>query len=386
MFRFPYISQPRCRRFYDERYGGLERHVALLLRGLCREATTWNLVANDRFRAEVVPVDGYEVIKVPSLGLVASTPICPTMPFVARRVHRQHDLDVAHLHFPDPMSHFAASLLPHKVKLVISWHSDIVRQQTLLRLYGPFFAFVIKRADAIIAATPKHFESSTQLTLFKDRSKYHVVPYGVDYAPYLTSAAKNQGDALKVRHGGAPLIFTVGRHVYYKGFEYLIEAMHTVRPDARLLLGGQGPLSDALRKRLRESGLEDRIILTGRIRESELLVAPGSTILTDGWSGYSRLSECGYTHRKTVMSASEDPAHVGMPGVRRIASLLKRWILGTHQGSVSDEHLQSYLEEFTFRFNRRTSRSRGLVFRRLLEQAVATGPVTDAEVTYGYYW
>ena len=86
------------------------------------------------------------------------------------------------------------------------------------------------------------------------------------------------------------------------------------------------------------------------------------------------------------MSASEDPAHVAMPGVHRIASLLKRWILGTHQGSVSDEHLQSYLEEFTFRFNRRTSGSRGLVFRRLIEQAVATGPVTESEVTHGYDW
>ena len=86
------------------------------------------------------------------------------------------------------------------------------------------------------------------------------------------------------------------------------------------------------------------------------------------------------------MSSSGNPAHVAMPGVHRIASLLKRWILGTHQGSVSDAHLQSYLEEFTFRFNRRTSRSRGLVFRRLLEQAVATEPVTEAEVTHGYYW
>jgi hypothetical protein len=86
------------------------------------------------------------------------------------------------------------------------------------------------------------------------------------------------------------------------------------------------------------------------------------------------------------MSSSGDPAHVAMPGVHRIASLLKRWILGTHQGSVSDAHLQSYLEEFTFRFNRRASRSRGLVFRRLLEQAVVTGPVTEAEVTHGYPW
>jgi hypothetical protein len=75
-----------------------------------------------------------------------------------------------------------------------------------------------------------------------------------------------------------------------------------------------------------------------------------------------------------------------MPGVHRVASLLKRWILGTHQGAVSPEHLQGYLEEFTFRFNRRTSQSRGLVFRRLMEQAVVTEPVTEAAVTHGYKW
>ena len=76
-------------------------------------------------------------------------------------------------------------------------------------------------------------------------------------------------------------------------------------------------------------------------------------------------------------------APVVMPAVHRVSALLKRWILGTHQGSVTPAHLQSYLEEFTFRLNRRHSRSRSLVFRRLLEQAVVTGPVTDADVT-GY--
>ena len=116
------------------------------------------------------------------------------------------------------------------------------------------------------------------------------------------------------------------------------------------------------------------------------MVAPGSTVRTDGWTGYNRLSKCGYTHKKTILSSSGDPAHVAMPGVHRIASLLKRWILGTHQGSVSEVHLQSYLEEYTFRFNRRTSCSRGLVFRRLLEQLVATGPVIETDITHGYYW
>lgn len=115
-------------------------------------------------------------------------------------------------------------------------------------------------------------------------------------------------------------------------------------------------------------------------------VAPGSIIHTDGWPAYNKLTKLGYSHEATVMSSSDDPAHVSMPGVHRIASLLKRWILGTHQGSVAQGHLQSYLEEFTFRFNRRTSRSRGLIFLRLLEQAAVTKPVTDNDVTYGYNW
>lgn len=116
------------------------------------------------------------------------------------------------------------------------------------------------------------------------------------------------------------------------------------------------------------------------------VVAQGANVRTDGWTGYNGLSKHGYVHERTVLSSSGDPAHVSMPGVHRIASLLNRWILGTHQGSVIPAHLQSYLEEFTFRFNRRNSRSRGLVFRRLIEQSMVTGPTTEAEVTFGYDW
>ena len=116
------------------------------------------------------------------------------------------------------------------------------------------------------------------------------------------------------------------------------------------------------------------------------VVASGSRIYTDGWQGYNSVDQHGYIHMKTVLSDSGDTAHVSMPGVHRISALLKRWLLGTHQGSFTPEHLQSYLEEYTFRFNRRSSRSRGLIFRRLLEQSVNAGPITEAEVTYGYDW
>ena len=116
------------------------------------------------------------------------------------------------------------------------------------------------------------------------------------------------------------------------------------------------------------------------------VVAPGTVVFTDGWGGYNGLPGKGYTRKIIVLSSSGDLAHASMPGVHRVSSLLKRWILGTHQGSVVPDRLQSYLEEFTFRFNRRTSRSRGLVFRRLLEQAVLTRPITEDDVTYGYNW
>lgn len=103
-------------------------------------------------------------------------------------------------------------------------------------------------------------------------------------------------------------------------------------------------------------------------------VEPGSEVLTDGLVGYNKLSKHEFAHTKTILASSGDPAHIAMPGVHRVASLLKRWLLGTHQGAVSGEHLEYYLDEFTFRFNRRTSRSRGLLFYRLLQQAVQVGP------------
>jgi transposase-like protein len=109
-------------------------------------------------------------------------------------------------------------------------------------------------------------------------------------------------------------------------------------------------------------------------------VEPGSVILTDSWGGYNDLVKHGDTHNKTNLSASGDPAHVHMPGVHRIASLLKRWLLGIHQGAVRDKHLNYYLDEYTFRFNCRTSRARGLLFYRLLQQAVEVAPIAYKEM------
>ena len=107
-------------------------------------------------------------------------------------------------------------------------------------------------------------------------------------------------------------------------------------------------------------------------------IAPGATVITDAWQGYRGIDKLGYTHdrrsQRAARARGQDPGEL-LPGVHRVASLAKRWLLGTHQGSVEEAHLQSYLNEFTFRFNRRHSRSRGMVFYRVLELAVEHPPV-----------
>jgi len=112
-------------------------------------------------------------------------------------------------------------------------------------------------------------------------------------------------------------------------------------------------------------------------------VEPGTQVITDGWQGYRGLEKLGYVHEPRNQAAArargDDPGEL-LPAVHRIASLAKRWLLGTHQGSVDAAHLTSYLNEFVFRFNRRRSRSRGMVFYGLLELAVAHAPVRYPDI------
>ena len=126
------------------------------------------------------------------------------------------------------------------------------------------------------------------------------------------------------------------------------------------------------RIRIRQIARGDHEHLMPFVRESIRL---GTVIHSDGSPAYRKLDDIGYRHRRTVHLGSDTPAHESMPGVHRVASLLQRWMMGTHHGAVQPGQLDYYLDEFVFRFNRRTSRSRGLLFYRLLQQAVMTKPV-----------
>jgi transposase-like protein len=112
----------------------------------------------------------------------------------------------------------------------------------------------------------------------------------------------------------------------------------------------------------------------------EECIEPGSTVHTDAWPGYAGLAKKGYDHEMTSVQRRPREASTLLPRVHLVVSLLKRWLAGTHQGGVSHQHLPYYLDEFTFRFNRRKSKSRGKLFFRLVQQAAETGPTTYARI------
>lgn len=256
-------------KFFPPPFGGMETVLVQLCEQLAPLVATDVLVAHSRPRYETFRRDGYTVHKVPSLGTLAGTSICPSMPLWARRLFAQRQYDLVHLHFPNPTAHLAVAALPKSVPLVISWHSDVIRQQRLLRLYRPFLNRIVARAAAVVGATPKHFSSSSQLQRCPAHRRF-VVPYAIDAERFrITPHAQRLAEAVRRRCAGERLIFAVGRHVSYKGFEYLIRALPQVA-GSRLLLGGDGPLTPQLQTVARVCGVAERVTFLGRIPAADL--------------------------------------------------------------------------------------------------------------------
>lgn len=257
-------------RYWNENFGGLERHVQLLSKGLAAQGIdVVNLVAASGIDGSDEFLDGYRLVRVPSFGTVFSTAMAPALVLKALTLHREKPFDVIHLHFPDPLSHLAALFLPASIKRVITWHSDIVRQKRLLSLYRPLLQRFTRRADALVAATQMHYESSTQIPADLPVMRRHVIPYGLNYESLeLTPSLVALRDAIRSKANGRPVLFGLGRHVYYKGFNVLIEAMQQV--DALLVLGGDGPLRVELEALAVQSGVAGKIWFTGRLPEKDL--------------------------------------------------------------------------------------------------------------------
>ncbi len=247
-------------KFYDPYVGGMETVLKEICESLADQVDFQVVVANTRFRTEhenrVVPVT-----RVASLGKLFSCSIAPSFPIWARKF----DADLIHVHVPNPLAELSALLADRDVPVVAQFHSDVVRQRNLLRLYGPFLDAFYRRADCIVVPTPRHIDISRFVS--KYREKCRVVPFGVPLSRFeLDAAGARKVDALR---NGPPAVLCVGRMVSYKGIEFLIRATENVK--ARLWLIGSGPLEESLKSLAREKGLEDRIEFLGRLSGEELV-------------------------------------------------------------------------------------------------------------------
>lgn len=257
-------------RFWNAQYGGVERHVSLLGQGLARQGVdVVNLVAaSGRVGADETQ-GRYRLVQATSFGLAYGTALSPALLLKALALHREQPFDLFHLHFPDPLSHLTSMVLPEHVPRVITWHSDIIRQKRMLSLYRPFLSRIARQADALVAATQAHFDSSTQIPDDIPLARRHIIPYGLDYTQLkLNVRTTALRDELRSRSHGRGLVFALGRHVYYKGFEVLIDALQYT--EVFLILGGDGPLRIQLEQKVASMGLNDRVFFSGRILEEDL--------------------------------------------------------------------------------------------------------------------
>lgn len=192
---------------------------------------------------------------------LAATMISPSMITRLRRI--QDGYDIIHIHHPDPMACMALFLSGYKGKVVLHWHSDIIKQKRLLRIYSPFQRWLIRRADEIIGTTPVYVEHSPFLQ--KVKSKIDYFPIGV---------RRVLPDPVKVKeirslYPGKKIVYSLGRLVGYKGYEHLIKAAMFLPDDFVILIGGDGPLREQLDCQIERNCLRKKVFLLGRVSDED---------------------------------------------------------------------------------------------------------------------
>ena len=248
-------------KFYPPHMGGIETHLQALCEDLGKHLDIKVVVANDTRKFTEELRDNVTVTRVPTWLTFASTPICPGM--IAQI--RASNPAIIHIHLPNPMAVLAYLISGHRGILVITYHSDTVRQRVLGALFNTFLHRALRRSAAIIATSPDYRRSSQTLAPYMDRCV--VIPYGIEL-DHFVQADPERVAALRNQFGDR-VVISVGRLVYYKGFEYLIRAMTQV--EGRLLIVGDGPLRGKLEQLTRELRLDQKVIFAGEIQNREIV-------------------------------------------------------------------------------------------------------------------
>lgn len=250
-------------KFYYPEIGGIEQVVRALAEGMSQRGHPSQVLASTpQGQGSHDSIAGVPVTRTSSLGVAKSVPLSPTFPI--RLYQKSRSVDIIHHHLPNPLSVASHLITPQTdAKNVVTYHSDIVRQQTALKVYRPFLNRFLQSVDHIFVTSPRLLNQSTQLQPYNKKSS--IVPLSIcleQYQPGETEAIN-----LPVDHE-RPMLLFVGRLNYYKGVEHLIDAMRSV--DADLIIVGDGERRENLEERARRLEVDDRVYFIGHIEEYKL--------------------------------------------------------------------------------------------------------------------
>ncbi|MGC9395226.1 MAG: glycosyltransferase [Anaerolineae bacterium] len=235
--------------------GGIENHIKTLAEAQVKAGHQVTvLVCDPGLRTNIEIYNDVKVIKAGRFLTAASMPISLTQPFILARLRP----DIIHVQSPYPLGELSAWLFGGKTPFVLSYQSDVVRQKTLLRFYGPFLRRVLRRANRILTNSPRYIETSPWLQPVK--AKCLSVPIGIDVQRFTSPEHV---------YIGPPTLLFVGRLRYYKGLDTLISAMRNL-PGVRLKLVGDGPMYAQLQAQVQALGLTEQVQFLGEIADDEL--------------------------------------------------------------------------------------------------------------------
>ncbi|WP_224268032.1 glycosyltransferase [Haloprofundus salinisoli] len=245
-------------KFYYPQVGGIEKVVRQLAEGHASSGYSHRvLAAGTNLLGQSERVNEIPVHRVGSFGSLQSVPLTPLFPAYLRRAARQ--ADIVHYHVPNPvavLSHISAGI---NVPTVVTYHSDIIRQKTALKLYEPVLRRFLENVDQVVTTSPRLLKHSPFLNDY--REKCQVIPLAIDVTGIETSKRNNKST-------GNPFVLFVGRLSYYKGVQYLVDA--AVDVDADIGIVGDGDLRAELEARARDRGVTDRLTFFGRVSDEQL--------------------------------------------------------------------------------------------------------------------
>jgi rhamnosyl/mannosyltransferase len=247
--------------------GGIENHITILAQAQRAQGIDARvLVTNTGSETIETTINGVPVVKTGRQLDISSAPISLAFYPWLRRLEK--GIDITHAHMPYPPGELGHMLLGRSRGLVLSYHSDIVRQKVLGTLYSPFLRLLLRQADRISVSNPTYIHTSPFLARVAE--KCQVIPYGIDLNAFTATPAQHQAAAeIRARYAPKPLLLFVGRLRHYKGLNVLIDAMRAI--DAHLLVVGAGMMEAEWRGQSTALGLDDRITFLGDLSDAEKL-------------------------------------------------------------------------------------------------------------------